>query len=164
MPAMRFFWKSVPSPVGTLTLIARDLALVAILWENESFPLFARGAVEQVTHSVLRKAETQLQEYFAGQRQAFSLKLDFHGTEFQKDIWQALRPIPYGKTETYARIAEKSGHSRAIRAAGAAIGKNPIPIIVPCHRVIGSNGKLTGFAGGLKIKKFLLELEGCQTQ
>lgn len=158
-PAVVLYWKSVSSPVGTLKLLANSVALTAILWENEVLPPLVKGTPETPNHPVLREADKQLQEYFAGKRQTFSVNLDFHGTEFQKCVWQELLRIPYGKTETYAHIAQKVGRPRAVRATGGTIGKNPLPIIAPCHRVIGSNGKLTGFAGGLKIKKILLHLE-----
>lgn len=153
---MKLFWKSIPSPVGGLKLVAHDSALTAILWESEPVP---ESAEEARDHPVLRKCEKQLGEYFAGRRREFSVKVDLRGTEFQKRVWQELLSIPHGETGTYARIAAQAGRPKAVRAAGAAIGRNPIPIIVPCHRVIGCDGKLTGFAGGLKIKKILLSLE-----
>lgn len=153
---MKLFWKSISSPVGNLKLVAHDSALVAILWESEPLVQFA---AKTPLHPLLRECERQLDEYFAGRRREFSLDLDFDGTKFQKSVWRELLSIPYGKTETYGEIAARIGRPTAVRATGGAIGKNPIPIVVPCHRVIGSNGKLTGFAGGLKIKKALLALE-----
>ncbi len=105
------------------------------------------------------QAKSQLEEYFAGQRQEFDLPLAPKGTEFQLAVWQALRQIPYGATCTYRDIAQEVGNVKAVRAVGAANGRNPLPIVVPCHRVIGSNGKLTGFGGGLDTKAFLLGLE-----
>jgi len=104
-------------------------------------------------------AHTQLQEYFAGKRKVFDLELAPSGTDFQKKVWQALLKIPYGKTATYKEIAAAIGHPKAARAVGMACNKNPIAIIIPCHRVVGSNGSLTGYAGGLEMKKRLLELE-----
>ena len=109
---------------------------------------------------ILVETERQLAEYFSGRRKIFNLKLDFAGTEFQKKVWRALLTIPFGETRTYAQIARQIGRPDAVRAVGAANGKNPISIVTPCHRVIGSNGKLTGFAGGLDAKAFLLRLEG----
>ena len=106
---------------------------------------------------ILLEAERQLQEYFAGTRTSFSLPLDFSGTDFQKSVWHALLTIPYGETRSYGDIARQLGNDRAVRAVGAANGKNPISIIAPCHRVIGSSGQLTGFAGGLENKALLLE-------
>jgi methylated-DNA-[protein]-cysteine S-methyltransferase len=104
--------------------------------------------------------EDQLGEYFSGKRQCFDMRLRFVGTEFQKKVWGALRDIPYGETRTYAEIAAGIAHPTAVRAVGAANGRNPISIIAPCHRVIGSSGELTGFAGGLAAKETLLSLEG----
>jgi methylated-DNA-[protein]-cysteine S-methyltransferase len=148
------------SPVGTLTLVAGDRGLVAILWQNENLERAGLGALKKVTgHPLLVEAERQLQEYFAGKRTQFSLDLDWRGTEFQKRVWVALLEIPFGETRSYADIARQLGNPKAVRAVGAANGKNPIPIIAPCHRVIGSNGKLVGFGGGLATKALLLKLE-----
>ena len=108
---------------------------------------------------MLLETERQLNEYFAGKRKKFSLKFDCLGTKFQKDVWQALATIPFGETRSYGQIARQIGRPKAVRAVGAANGKNPISIVVPCHRVIGSNGKLTGFAGGLETKASLLRME-----
>jgi len=113
-------------------------------------------------HPILCEAECQLREYFAGERQQFDMPYDTVGTEFQKKVWQALLTIPFGETRSYQQIAEQIGNPKAVRAVGAANGKNPLSIMAPCHRVIGSNGKLTGFAGGLTVKAFLLELESPQ--
>lgn len=148
------------TPVGQLKLVAHETALVAVLWQNEN-PKRVRLAelVEQPDHPILSAAQQQLSEYFAGARQQFDLPLDFEGTSFQKQVWQALLAIPYGETRSYKQIAEQLGNPKAVRAVGAANGKNPISIIAPCHRVIGSSGKLVGFAGGLDNKKVLLNLE-----
>jgi methylated-DNA-[protein]-cysteine S-methyltransferase len=152
---------TVRSPLGTLTLIASDNGLAAILWENDR-PGRVRLEVlgEDAAHPVLRETERQLADYFAGRRRAFDIPLDFTGTEFQKAVWRALLTIPFGETRSYAQIARQIGHPTAVRAVGAANGRNPISIVTPCHRVIGSSGKLTGFAGGLDAKAFLLRLEG----
>jgi methylated-DNA-[protein]-cysteine S-methyltransferase len=107
----------------------------------------------------LLETEKQLSEYFAAKRQSFDLPLDFSGTDFQKQVWQALLQIPFGETRSYKDIALQIGNLKAVRAVGAANGKNPISIIVPCHRVVGANGKLVGFAGGLDNKDILLKLE-----
>jgi methylated-DNA-[protein]-cysteine S-methyltransferase len=109
---------------------------------------------------ILVEAARQLEEYFAGARKGFDLELDFEGTEFQRKVWRALLTIPYGETRSYAQIAKQIGQPQAVRAVGAANGRNPISIVAPCHRVIGSTGKLTGFGGGLPAKALLLELEG----
>ena len=102
----------------------------------------------------------QIQEYLRGQRKAFDIPLDLQGTEFQKAVWQALLEIPYGTTKTYSEIAREIHRPKAVRAVGSAIGANPVPIVVPCHRVIGKDGSLTGFAGGLDMKEQLLKIEG----
>jgi methylated-DNA-[protein]-cysteine S-methyltransferase len=116
--------------------------------------------VEDPRHPVLLKAEQQLSEYFAGKRQVFTVALDMKGTAFQKKVWAALLTIPFGETRTYADIARQLGNPKACRAVGAANGRNPVSIIAPCHRAIGSDGSLTGFAGGLDAKRYLLALEG----
>jgi methylated-DNA-[protein]-cysteine S-methyltransferase len=155
-----WFSRTMPSPVGVLTLVAGETGLAAVLWENDDpkrVPLHPRE--EAPDHPVLRQAEEQLAAYFAGRLQRFGLPLEFHGTEFQKKVWAALTRIPFGETRTYAQIAVEVGSPAAVRAVGAANGRNPISIIAPCHRVIGSNGKLTGFAGGLEAKAFLQRLE-----
>jgi methylated-DNA-[protein]-cysteine S-methyltransferase len=152
--------KTVKTPVGLLKLVASDKGLAAILWENDD-PKRVRldHGLEDKKHKVLLEAERQLLEYFAGTRDAFSLPLDFSGTPFQKKVWAALCRIPFGETRSYADIAKEVGSPKAVRAVGSANGKNPISIVAPCHRVIGKNGKLTGFAGGLEVKEFLLGLE-----
>ena len=150
--------KTMPSPVGILTLVASDAGLAAILWENDD-PSRVRLNHVPGDNGVLRETARQLGDYFAGRRTSFSLPLDFHGTDFQKAVWQALLTIPFGETRSYAEIARQIGNPRAVRAVGAANGKNPVSIVAPCHRVIGTNGKLTGFAGGLKAKALLLGLE-----
>ncbi|MBE9401562.1 methylated-DNA--[protein]-cysteine S-methyltransferase [Acinetobacter albensis] len=157
---MELAFMEMPSPVGILKLVATKNALVAVLWENEN-PKRVRLAelIEQVDHPILLATQKQLSEYFAGTRQRFDLPLDFEGTEFQKRVWQALLDIPFGETRSYRDIAEQVGNIKAVRAVGAANGKNPISIIAPCHRVVGMNGKLVGFAGGLDNKKILLGLE-----
>jgi methylated-DNA-[protein]-cysteine S-methyltransferase len=140
--------------------VANGNGLAAVLWENDNPSRVRLGPLEEDrNHPVLREAERQLSDYFAGKRETFSLKLDFAGTDFQKKVWNALTTIPFGQTRSYGQIARQIGHPKAVRAVGAANGRNPISIIAPCHRVIGSNGKLTGFAGGLKAKAALLEME-----
>jgi methylated-DNA-[protein]-cysteine S-methyltransferase len=155
-----YFCTTMDSPVGTLTLVASDKGLVAVLWEDDDSGRVRLGPLTRDDgHPVLRKAQRQLTDYFAGKIRKFSLELDFQGTDFQKKVWTALLEIPFGETRSYAEIARKIGRPKAVRAVGAANGKNPISIIAPCHRVIGSNGKLTGFAGGLEAKALLLGLE-----
>jgi methylated-DNA-[protein]-cysteine S-methyltransferase len=153
--------KTIRSPVGVLTLIASSGGLAAILWENDRPGRVRLDVVaEDPKHPILLETERQLAEYFAGRRKIFDLTLDFAGTEFQKRVWRALLTIPFGETRSYAQIAKQIGHPTAVRAVGAANGRNPISIVTPCHRVIGSSGKLTGFAGGLDVKAQLLRLEG----
>jgi methylated-DNA-[protein]-cysteine S-methyltransferase len=157
---MSLTYKMMESPVGKLKLVASDKGLVAILWENDR-PSRVRldEPVANENHPVLVETERQLSEYFAGKRKAFSIALDMRGTHFQKDVWEALRAIPFGETRSYGQLAKQLGNPRATRAVGAANGRNPVSIIVPCHRVIGASGKLTGFAGGLDTKAHLLSLE-----
>lgn len=157
---MTYIYKIIKSPVGDLKLIASDKGLAAILWENDD-PARVRVTAEREDKKqpVLLEAERQLKSYFAGKLTSFSLKLDFVGTAFQKKVWQALLTIPFGETRSYGQIARQIGKPKAVRAVGAANGRNPISIIAPCHRVIGANGTLTGFAGGLKAKTYLLKHE-----
>lgn len=157
---MNYVYKTMNSPVGTLTLVARNHRLAAILWENDKPNRVKLGEMtENKNEPVLVKTEKQLTEYFAGKRDTFNLDLDFQGTEFQKKVWDALLQIPYGETRSYGQLAALLGNPKASRAVGAANGKNPISIVAPCHRVIGSTGALTGFAGGMETKAQLLELE-----
>lgn len=157
---MSLFYKFVSTPVGQLKLVASDNGLVAILWENDS-PRRVRLAelVQDDQQPLLLEAERQLEEYFAGRRQRFDIPLDMRGTPFQKNVWNALLAIPFGEKRSYGELAHKLGKPRASRAVGAANGRNPISIVVPCHRVIGASGKLTGFAGGLEVKAHLLNHE-----
>jgi len=157
---MSLAFKIIDSPVGKLKLVASDRGLVAILWENDK-PHRVRLSelVANDKHPILLQTERQLSEYFAGKRRSFSLALDMRGTSFQKNVWEALLAIPFGETRSYGQLAKQLGNPNATRAVGAANGRNPISIIVPCHRVIGSSGKLTGFAGGLDVKAHLLNLE-----
>lgn len=153
-------FKTMLSPIGALKLVASDIGLVAILWEDDKPSRVRLGALtENENHPVLVETERQLSDYFAGTLARFDVPLDFRGTDFQKSVWRALLAIPFGETRSYAAIARAIGRPASVRAVGAANGRNPISIIAPCHRVIGSNGGLTGFAGGLEAKDFLLRLE-----
>lgn len=157
---MNLAYKFVSSPVGNLKVVASDKGLVAILWENDDPKRVRLDDVKEFPHHpMLRRVEAELSEYFAGTRNTFSLPLDMRGTPFQKKVWEALVRIPFGETRTYGQLAAQLGRPGASRAVGAANGRNPVSIVVPCHRVIGSTGKLTGFAGGLKAKAHLLDLE-----
>ena len=148
------------SPVGTLTLVADDAGLTAILWPDD-----APGRVrledmrDDPSHPVLSATATQLAEYFAGARTAFDLPLAPRGRDFQRAVWRALDAIPFGETRSYADIARASGRPVWARAGGPAYGRSPISIVTPCHRVVGASGALTGFAGGLATKEWLLAWE-----
>lgn len=161
---MTYAYKLMNSPVGELKLVANGNRLAAILWENDK-PNRVRlpESIEAADRPILLETERQLNEYFAGTRDRFDLEFDFQGTEFQKKVWAALLTIPFGGTRSYSDIATQIGNINAVRAVGAANGRNPISIVAPCHRVIGASGDLTGFAGGLANKMFLLSLEAGQT-
>jgi methylated-DNA-[protein]-cysteine S-methyltransferase len=157
---MTYAYKVVDSPVGQLKLVASDKGLAAILWQDDD-PRRVRLSplVEDPDNPFLVETERQLGAYFAGKLKSFTVPLDFKGTEFQKSVWKALLTIPFGETRSYGEIARQIGRPTAVRAVGAANGRNPISIIAPCHRVIGSTGELTGFAGGLVVKERLLGIE-----
>jgi methylated-DNA-[protein]-cysteine S-methyltransferase len=159
------FRSTIDTPVGALSLVATDHALVALVWRTSSLSRVSfEDAAENPEHPVLGETTRQLREYFAATRREFDLPLEFRGTDFQRRVWAALLEIPYGETRTYGQIAEQLGNPAAVRAVGAANGRNPISIIAPCHRVIGMSGDLTGFGGGLDAKAFLLSLEAPQRQ
>jgi methylated-DNA-[protein]-cysteine S-methyltransferase len=160
---MSFVYKTMKSPIGPLTLVASDKGLAGILWAHDN-PERVRltPRTEDKSNPILLETEKQLNEYFAGKRRSFSVTLDYVGTPFQKKVWKSMLAIPFGETRSYGQLAEEIGNPKAVRAVGAANGKNPISIIGPCHRVIGASGKLTGFAGGLKAKAYLLSLEADQ--
>jgi methylated-DNA-[protein]-cysteine S-methyltransferase len=158
---MTYYYKTMKSPLGNLKIVATDKGLAAILWENDDPKRVRLSPLqESKTHPVLLETESQLKSYFEGKRTEFSVKLDPRGTPFQTEVWKALSEIPFGETRSYGQIAQRIGRPSAVRAVGAANGRNPISIVVPCHRVIGASGKLTGFAGGLDAKELLLTLEG----
>jgi methylated-DNA-[protein]-cysteine S-methyltransferase len=154
----------VASPVGRLRLIASEIALVGIWFENGRDAARNTLWLTRSLSPVIEMARTQLEEYFNGSRQVFDLPLDPRGTDFQRRVWQRLLKIPYGVTTTYGALARELGDPGASRAVGLANGSNPIPIVIPCHRVIGANGALTGFGGGLATKAALLDLERSATQ
>lgn len=145
-------YRTLNSPIGLITLAASDNALVQLIW-GQGEHSFTKS------HKILDIAEAQLEEYFSGKRKSFEIPLAPKGTAFQMQVWKELLKIPFGSTITYGEQARRLGNSSAARATGAANGKNPIGIIIPCHRVIGASGSLTGFAGGIEIKKQLLEIE-----
>lgn len=155
---------SCPSPLGTITMAATDKGLAGLWFEGQKhLPAGLQGPQawpENADHPVLKKASQQLTEYFGGERAAFELPLDLAGgTTFQQSVWQALLKIESGSTQSYGDISQQIGKPTAARAVGAAIGKNPVSVIVPCHRVIGGQGALTGYAGGIDRKTHLLRLE-----
>jgi methylated-DNA-[protein]-cysteine S-methyltransferase len=169
----------LPTPVGELTLVASGVALLAVHFPSGSLvpPLHVvergaggeahdveRGNAEDGARAILTRARQQLDEYFARARTTFDLPLAPAGSEFQHQVWNALRAIPFGTTVSYSDIARRLGDVRATRAVGAANGQNPTPIIVPCHRVVGAHGELTGFGGGIDRKRWLLEHEGALLQ
>jgi methylated-DNA-[protein]-cysteine S-methyltransferase len=154
---MEHLFRIVQSPLGPLRLVGSDEALVALAWEDHAG--VPAADVETTPSPLLDEAERQLHAYFAGKLHTFDLPLRPRGTGFQHLVWNVVRTIPFGETRSYGEIAQALGAPKACRAVGAANGRNPLPIIVPCHRVIGSNGKLTGFSGGLSYKATLLEHE-----
>lgn len=158
---MTYAYDHVPFPLGHLKIVAGDNGLVALLWENDD-PKRVRLSTSghEPDHPILQQTKHQLAQYFAGQRKEFAIPLNLIGTDFQRRVWHALLEIPYGETRTYAGIAASVGAPSGARATGAAVGRNPISIIAPCHRAVGADGSLTGFAGGLEAKRFLLALEG----
>lgn len=151
---------TITSPVGSLLIAADDDGLRAVEFPDNRHPVRRDSGWREGSHATLRLATDQLGEYFAGRRTRFDLPLSPRGTPFQLRTWQALRGIGFGETISYAELARRIDQPSAMRAVGAANGRNPLPIVVPCHRVIGADGSLTGFGGGLPTKRFLLRLEG----
>lgn len=148
------------SPVGELTLVASDRGLVAILWpDDDPDRVKLEERQRDPNQPILVMAADQLTDYFTGNRHIFDLPLDMRGTDFQQQVWRALLTIPFGETRSYGQLAAEIGRPTASRAVGAANGRNPLSIVAPCHRVIGGTGALTGFAGGMETKLWLLEHE-----
>lgn len=157
---IQLFYKDVDSPVGLIRVIASDKGLAAIIWEREDYiRTKLSDPLKKDDHPIIVQTEKELKEYFENSRTVFTVPLDFKGTDFQVKVWESLLKVPYGNTKTYGELAKILGDVKAVRAVGGALNKNPISIIVPCHRIIGASGKLTGFAGGLKNKSILLDLE-----
>jgi methylated-DNA-[protein]-cysteine S-methyltransferase len=158
---IEMFYKEIESPVGQLLLLASENKLLEIRFnssiENDEF---ADDVEEKCDLPIFHDTEVQLDEYFRGKRDSFSIPMILDGTEFQQKVWKQLQSIPFGETISYQELAERVGDKKKARAVGNANGKNPIPIIIPCHRVIAKDGSLGGFGGGLPIKRHLLELEG----
>ena len=157
---MTIHYVRIDSPVGPLLLAASDAGMHTIEFHDAKHPVKRSDDWREGDHALLHRAEQQLGEYFAGSRRSFDLPLAPQGTPFQREVWEALAAIPYGETSSYGQLAARVGRPSASRAVGAANGRNPLPIVLPCHRVIGANGALTGFGGGLPTKQFLLKLEG----
>ena len=152
---------TIDSPIGPLGLVATDEGLRAVSWRGEETSVkLPEEMTEDSGHPILRQAATQLAEYFDGDRTSFDVPLDLRGTPFQVAAWRALGDIPYGSTRSYGEQAALIGRPKAVRAVGQANGRNPVPVVLPCHRVIGADGSLTGFGGGLDLKSQLLEHEG----
>jgi methylated-DNA-[protein]-cysteine S-methyltransferase len=153
-------YSTFKTPLGELLLVADESALTGIYFSGHKHsPQVEKTWTLNTRHPVLQQAEKELKEYFQGKRNSFSFPMNSVGTAFQKKIWKEIARIPFGKTATYSDLAKKAGSPKAVRAAGAATGRNPLSIVVPCHRVMGKNGAITGYAGGLDRKQHLLDLE-----
>jgi methylated-DNA-[protein]-cysteine S-methyltransferase len=149
-----------PSSLGNVLLVANGDALCGVYFDDQKYlPPIDPAWQEDDRSEVLRAARRELDQYFAGSRKVFDLPLAPNGTSFQRAVWNAIAQVPWGETLTYAELASRAGHPGSARAAGAATGRNPLSIIVPCHRIVGSDGSLTGYAGGLDRKQKLLALE-----
>ncbi len=155
------WYTTIASPIGPLGLVATDRGLRAVSWRGDETTVKLPDAMrDDPSHPVLAQAAAQIAEYWSGERTSFDLPLDLRGTEFQVAAWRALGEIPYGRTRSYGEQAALIGRPKAVRAVGQANGRNPVPIVLPCHRVIGADGSLTGFGGGLDTKTLLLRHEG----
>ena len=151
---------TINTPLGKLLLARTTKGLAGVWFEGQKHHPAPLAVVRRPDDALLRRAADQLHAYFAGESVVFDIPLDLQGTPFQRSVWQALLAIPGGQTRSYGEIAKALGTAAAVRAVGGAVGRNPVSVIVPCHRVIGSDGSLTGYAGGVDRKKALLELEG----
>lgn len=157
---MTLYHKDIKSPLGLLRLIANDFSLKAVLWEADTkTKVRTLESVPKDDHPILMETEKQLSEYFLGRIKSFNLPIEPVGTDFQKKVWGRLMEIPYGETKSYMELAKMIEQPKAVRAVGGANAKNPLAIIIPCHRVIGANGALTGFSGTVSTKQVLLSLE-----
>jgi methylated-DNA-[protein]-cysteine S-methyltransferase len=159
---MGLYFKRIQTPVGEISIYANNRALIGLSLGKHNKKTLSRRlkCVREKDNDVLLMAQEQLKTYFVGSLKIFTVPVEISGTDFQKAVWRVLRGIGYGELRTYADVAESIGNRKACRAVGRAIGSNPVPIIIPCHRVIGSNATLTGFGGGLSTKQYLLEIEG----
>jgi len=155
---MKEVQKKFESKIGTIYICATDKVLTRVLWHEQDVPFISEKENKRES-DLIEKAYFQITEYLLGKRKSFDLPLFYKGTEFQEDVWSELKKIPYGEKSTYSKIAIKVNRPKAVRAVGSANGRNPLSIIIPCHRVVGKSGKLSGYAGGEHIKARLLELE-----
>lgn len=158
---MTFYSGDVRSPIGLITVVATEKGVHNVMFDCTEMPRTLEGhtVTRKPVHPVVSRALSQLREYFAGTRTSFDLPLDLEGTPFQVSAWKALATVPFGRTASYAQQASQIGRPTATRAVGAANGRNPVAIVLPCHRIVGANGSLTGFAGGLDTKRWLLDHE-----
>jgi methylated-DNA-[protein]-cysteine S-methyltransferase len=148
------------SPQGEILLVATGKGLAGVYFRGQKYyPILGPAWRRDPAHPLLRQAKRELAEYFTGRRRRFDVALDPEGTPFQRSVWKSIARVAFGRTLSYRELAERAGHPRSARAAGAATGRNPIGIIVPCHRIVGADGSLTGYAGGLARKRALLALE-----
>jgi methylated-DNA-[protein]-cysteine S-methyltransferase len=155
-----YYYDFHESPQGQMLLVANDAGLAGVYFDGQKYlPQVASQWRRDPDHAMLRQARRELAEYFAGKRKRFELALAPEGTEFQRSVWKAISSVEFGETISYGELAERAGCPGSARAAGAATGRNPLGIIVPCHRIVGANGSLTGYAGGLERKRALLALE-----
>lgn len=156
---MKVFWGKLDSPVGEITMVATDEGLISLAWSVDGRKPVIPANAEKYDNKILKLAKKELTEYFAGQRTNFSVPVQPSGTAFQRQVWEALNQIPYGQSVSYKDIAVKLKNPAAVRAIGQANGANPVPIIIPCHRVVTASGALGGFSGGLERKRQLLKIE-----
>lgn len=153
-------WCRIDTPLGTVRIVARGDAIAGIWFDGQKYDALPDDAWrESPGDPLLRDAARQLREYFAGRRERFDLPLAPEGTAFQKSVWLAIAKVPSGRTTSYGELARRIGRPSSVRAVGAAVGRNPVSVVVPCHRIVGSDGSLTGYAGGLERKRALLALE-----
>ena len=159
--AVQYFQSMVTAPFGVVTIVVSDHGVRFVMFAEDAHPKSFAGMniVTGKSHPILDSAMEQLGEYFEGVRTDFDLPLDLHGTEFQVEAWRSLAQVPFGKTASYAQQAASIGRPKAVRAIGGANGRNPVAIVLPCHRIVGADGSLTGFGGGISVKKWLLEHE-----
>jgi methylated-DNA-[protein]-cysteine S-methyltransferase len=154
------YYDTFKSPQGEMLLVATEDGLSGLYFKGQKyFPKKDKAWQRAPNHAPLKQAKRELAQYFAGRRRRFEVPLDPQGTPFQRSVWKQISKVAFGKTSTYSELARRAGHAGSARAAGAATGRNPLSVIVPCHRIMGADGSLTGYAGGLARKRALLQLE-----